>query len=195
MKLPSVFIIASVSLLVVTGSIVTGRGGTADQVEHFSLESANVLRLHNVKAEPAELDGKKGLRITVSGEAAGRFQTLSQEEQAQFSCLASIDGLEFTNGVIEAEVAGAPAPGAFEGARGFVGMAFRVQSDMKTYDSFYLRPTNGRAEDQERRNHAVQYVSSPGWPWFRLRNETPSRYEAYSRHVARNMDQDQDRSP
>ena len=50
---------------------------------------------------------------------------------------------------------------------------------MKTYDTFYLRPTNGRADDQERRNHAVQYASSPDWPWFRLRKETPSKYEAY----------------
>ena len=50
---------------------------------------------------------------------------------------------------------------------------------MKTYDAFYLRPTNGRAEDQERRNHSVQYISHPEWPWFRLRKETPSRYEAY----------------
>ena len=50
---------------------------------------------------------------------------------------------------------------------------------MKTYDAFYLRPTNGRAEDQERRNHAAQYIAHPQWPWMRLRQETPSRYESY----------------
>jgi len=50
---------------------------------------------------------------------------------------------------------------------------------MKTYDAFYLRPTNGRADDQERRNHSVQYVSHPAWTWDRLRRETPGRYEAY----------------
>jgi hypothetical protein len=81
--------------------------------------------------------------------------------------------------VIEAEVAGAPAPGAFEGARGFVGIAFRLQPDKKTYDAFYLRPTNGRADDQERRNHATQYISHPDWTWSRLRKETPGRYESY----------------
>jgi hypothetical protein len=43
----------------------------------------------------------------------------------------------------------------------------------------YLCPTNGRAKDQERRNHAVQYVSHPDWPWFRLRKESPSKYEPY----------------
>ena len=81
--------------------------------------------------------------------------------------------------MIEAEIAGAIAPGAGEGARGFVGLAFRLQKDMKTYDAFYLRPTNGRADDQERRNHATQYVSHPEWPWYRLRKETPARYESY----------------
>jgi len=68
--------------------------------------------------------------------------------------------------------------------RGFVGIAFRLQTDRdpngpQTYDAFYLRPTNGRAEDQERRNHSVQYISHPDWTWSRLRRETPSRYEAY----------------
>jgi hypothetical protein len=99
--------------------------------------------------------------------------------QPEIELLAPIDGLEFSNGVIEAEVAGAPAPGAGEGARGFVGIAYRLQQDNKTYDAFYLRPTNGRADDQERRNHATQYISHPEWPWFRLRRETPSRYESY----------------
>ena len=63
-------------------------------------------------------------------------------------------------------------------ARGFVGVAFRAAAP-KTYECFYLRPTNGRAEDQERRNHSAQYISHPDYTWFRFRNETPSRYEAY----------------
>jgi hypothetical protein len=149
------------------------------QARRYPLESASGLRLHNVAAEPAVLDGKKGLRLTISEEAMRRLQGMTPEEQARFEQLASIEGLEFANGVIEVELAGAPAPGAGGGARGFVGIAFRLQNDMHTYDAFYLRPTNGRAEDQERRNHAVQYISHPDWPWFRLRRETPSKYESY----------------
>ena len=93
--------------------------------------------------------------------------------------LAIIEGLEFDNGVIQAEIAGAPGAGAGPGARGFVGLAFRLQSDMRTYDAFYLRPTNGRADDQVRRNHSAQYISHPDWPWARLRKETPEKYELY----------------
>lgn len=45
---------------------------------------------------------------------------------------------------------------------------------------FYLRPTNGRAEDQIRRNHSTQYISIPGYPWEKLRKENPEKYEAYA---------------
>lgn len=152
---------------------------SAAQTKRYPLDSTAVLRLHNVTAEPAVLQGKKGLRITPSEEARRRLQSMTPDEQLFFPQLASIDGLEFANGVIEAEIAGAPAPGAGEGARGYVGIAFRVQNDVNTYDAFYLRPTNGRADDQERRNHAVQYISHPDWPFFRLRKEAPSKYESY----------------
>jgi hypothetical protein len=153
-------------------------GTIAGQAKLYPLESTEGLRLYNVTAEPAALQGKKGLRIVHSEDALRRLQTLTPDEQARFPQLAAIEGLEFTNGIIQAEIAGAPAPGA-EGARGFVGIAFRVRNDATTYDAFYLRPTNGRAEDQERRNHAVQYISHPDWPWFRLRKENPEKYESY----------------
>lgn len=151
----------------------------AAQVRVFPLESASGLRLHNVTAVPAVLDGKKGLRVTTSDDAVRRAQSMTPDQQAQLDELAVIEGLDFTNGVIDVEIAGAPGPGARGGARGFVGIAFRLQNDMRTYDAFYLRPTNGRADDQERRNHTAQYISHPDWPWFRLRRETPSKYESY----------------
>jgi hypothetical protein len=175
----STSVIGSALLAVVASAALIVPGAAARQAKHCPLESTDGLRLHNVAAVPAMLQGKKGLRITISEEAQRRLQGMTPEEQARFPHLASIDGLEFANGVIEAEIAGAPAPGASEGARGFVGIAFRLQNDTTTYDTFYLRPTNGRAEDQERRNHAVQYSSHPDWPWFRLRKENPSKYESY----------------
>jgi hypothetical protein len=166
-------------LALATGFMFVPPGPASAQGRQYPLESAEGLRLHNVIAEPATLQGKKGLRLRLSDDAARRLESAPPGGQAEMEQLAWIEGLAFSSGVIEAEVAGSPAPGAFEGARGFVGVAFRLQDDRKTYDAFYLRPTNGRAEDQERRNHAVQYVSHPDWPWFRLRKETPSKYEAY----------------
>ena len=98
---------------------------------------------------PDTLQGKARLKVVASPEAM---------RQDGAETLAMLDDIEFGNGTIEAEIAGAPAPDAPEGARGFVGIAFRVQPDLRTYDAFYLRPTNGRADDQERRNHAAQYI-------------------------------------
>ena len=149
------------------------------QARSYPLESASGLRLHNVSAQAVTFQEKKGVRVTISEEAVRRVQSMAPDSQALFEQLAVIEGLDFANGVIEAEIAGEPGPGAAGGARGFVGIAFRLQPDMRTYDAFYLRPTNGRAEDQERRNHAAQYIAHPDWPWFRLRRETPSRYESY----------------
>lgn len=58
---------------------------------------------------------------------------------------------------------------------------FRVRKDApENYEAFYLRPTNGRAEDQVRRNHSVQYISHPDHPWDKLRTEFPGLYESYA---------------
>lgn len=83
--------------------------------------------------------------------------------------------IDFHNGVIEAEVKAGLASGAPAFARGFVGLAFRY--DGTRFESFYLRPTNGVADDQVRRNHAVQYAAFPDWRFDRLRRESPERYE------------------
>jgi hypothetical protein len=154
--------------------------------QRFPLVDATGLRLHNVSVVPATLAGKQGVRMTMAEATQQRIQAMTAEERQRVMAtggvdeqLAIVEGVQLGNGSIEAEIAGAPRAGAGEGARGFVGIAFRVQADLRTYDAFYLRPTNGRADDQVRRNHSVQYISHPDWPWFRLRKETPEKYEAY----------------
>jgi hypothetical protein len=164
---PLAFVIA-LTLLGVDGSA---------QRRHYPLESLEGLRLFNAKAEPATLEGKKGMRVIETKEVKSSQQPGAQRTTGE--SLVVVEGVEFGDGVIEAEIAGVPSPGAPETARGFVGIAFRVQDDMRTFETIYLRPTNGRAEDQERRNHAVQYASAPDWPFSRTRKETPSKYETY----------------
>ena len=129
--------------------------GAQAQQRQFALESIAGLRLHNVIAEPATLQGRNGIRVTISDAARRQVERQAKDDQNRLATaggtveqLAVIEGLEFDNGVIQAEIAGAPMPGAPAGARGFVGLAFRLQSDLRTYDAFYLRPTNGRADDQ-----------------------------------------------
>jgi hypothetical protein len=144
----------------------------------YALTTADSLQPHNVTVTPVVHAGKRGVRLVVS-DSARRSVEGRPIEQQQIETFAVLTGSSFTNGVIELEVSGAPAPGAQGAARGFVGLAFRLQPDLATYDAFYLRPTNGRADDQVRRNHSVQYIAHPAWPWERLRRETPERYESY----------------
>ncbi|HEX8546240.1 MAG TPA: hypothetical protein VF691_04715 [Cytophagaceae bacterium] len=91
-----------------------------------------------------------------------------------------IKDTDFHNGTIEIDLAGQPKADAPQGSRGFVGIAFRLAKDTSKFELIYLRPSNGRADDQVRRNHSTQYVSYPGFPWERLRKESPEKYESYA---------------
>jgi hypothetical protein len=124
------------------------------------------LELDNASVESVIYHGKQAIKMTEKAQGPGQ-------------AFAGLKGIQFHDGTIELEVSGAPSKTADPAARGFIGVAFRIQSDGKHHEEFYLRPSNGRAEDQEQRNHSVQYVSSPDWPWMRLRQETPGRYESY----------------
>lgn len=151
--------------------------GAQSGARNIPLASADKLTLHNAVAEPVMFQGRKALKLTA---APGSGPAGPPSEQNRVDHMAILDGSGFSNGTIEVEIAGEPAPGATGQARGFVGIAFRVQPDRRTYDAFYLRPTNGHADDMERRNHTVQYISHPQHTWFRLREATPSRYEGWA---------------
>ena len=151
---------AALAALVASASIA------AAQARTHAIEDAKGLDLRGVVAEAREHLGKKAVRIVAAPGAQG--ETLS-----------IVPDSDFGDGTIELELAGQVLPGAPEGARGFVGLAFRLDPKTLAYDAFYVRPTNGRAMDQLRRNHATQYISHPDFPWHRLRKEQPGVYESY----------------
>jgi hypothetical protein len=120
----------------------------------------------NVKLEDVSYKGKKAVRV-ISLDGA--------------ETMAIIKDNTFENGVIELDVAGTTLSTASATARGFIGLAFRTRmTDSVRYECFYIRPTNGRAEDQLRRNHSAQYISHPKYTWFKLRDENPGVYESYT---------------
>jgi len=153
-------------MCVLLGACLTGT--VEAQGVEMSLASAEGLELMNVKAEAVEHAGRSGLRVTRA------------DDYTEGGTLVLIENSSFEDGVIELELAGEPAPGADPTMRGFVGLAFRVDpADADRYECFYLRPTNGRSDNQLQRNHSVQYVSHPEFPWYRLREESPGVYESY----------------
>jgi hypothetical protein len=70
--------------------------------------------------------------------------------------------------------------GAPDHARGFIGLAFRINPQNTKFESIYIRPTNSRAEDQLRRNRSIQYFSYPDFKFDRLRKEAPGKFESYT---------------
>lgn len=117
---------------------------------------------------------------TFKGKEALVLEQSKVTDSNQKYTFARLNDLDFHNGTIELSITGELNKNPIEGARGFVGLAFRVKADTSQYEIFYIRPTNGRANDQVRRNHATQYVSYPHFPWEKLRKEFPEKYEAYA---------------
>jgi len=142
----------------------------------FSLK-AQVIRFEKDKLEPSKVSmsveklmGKDVVKVTKNPE-------IKEVDQATF---VKIKGTKFQNGTIEVSVLSRLLPDAPELARGFIGVAFRINEDNSKFENIYIRPTNARADDQIRRNHTIQYFSFPDFPFMRTRKETPEKYESYT---------------
>lgn len=150
-------------LALITGAVVTGYSETMD-LTRAKLEPVNV----SVSTETNV--GKGVVRVT-------KDPKLEAVDEATF---AKLVGAEFKNGTIEVKVLSRLLPNAPEHARGFIGVAFRIDARHSRFEAMYIRPTNGRADDQVRRNRATQYFSYPAFKFDRLRKESPSQYESYA---------------
>ena len=115
-------------------------------------------------------------QTTFKGRSA--VQVIATADAANATSYAVVKDASFRDGTIEVDLAGQPAKNSGEGARGFIGIAFRLQPDGK-YEYIYLRPTNGRADDQVRRNHSTQYSSHPDFSFAVSRQQAPEKYESY----------------
>jgi len=126
----------------------------------------------------ARLVGKNVSIAQTNYKGRSAIQVIAEPEAANATSYALVKDVSFRDGVIEVDLAGQPAAGAAADARGFIGIAFRIQGDGH-YEYIYLRPTNGRADDQVRRNHSTEYSSYPDFDFARSRRESPEKYESY----------------
>jgi hypothetical protein len=137
-----------------------------ERVQTFPLRDATGLIAPKAKTEAVNYMGRKCVRITLEGD--------------DHEGLALLPGTDFQDGVIEADIALKTTTPPGVRYPGFVGIAFRARPDASHYELFYLRPGNSEAGDQAMRNHSVQYLSEPGFGWYRLRREWPSVYESHA---------------
>jgi len=129
-----------------------------------------------VTVEAVTYEGRKAIRVMPSA-AAG--DELPAAKNGEGGGIVVLPGTSFHDGTIEVDLAGEPRAVAALDARGFLGLAFRVSADPLKYECFYIRPANGRADEQLRRNHSTQYISMPEYEWSRLRREAPGQYESH----------------
>lgn len=156
--------VLAVHMFVPAPGIAAARGPRLDSIAGLELVSA--------QAEVATWQGRRAIHLS----------PLPGHSKDDTAIMAVLKGTDFHDGVIELDVSGAPRADADPTSRGFVGLAFRVQgSDSLTkFECFYIRPTNGRSEDQVLRNHSAQYQEYPDFSWKKLRANSPGVYESYA---------------
>jgi len=145
------------------------------------LDAQNQIKPQNVNITEENLKSIGVMISEVIKDGRKATKIVEDKKLAINQSMAIIKNLNFKNGTIELEVNGSRRPDADTTNRGFIGVAFRVQEkDTISYECFYIRPENGRASDQLRRNHSTQYISEPEYPWYVLRKDFPGVYESYT---------------
>ncbi|WP_276484089.1 hypothetical protein [Paraflavitalea pollutisoli] len=133
------------------------------------LDKSNLLPVGAI-VQATMLDGKNVAKVIKDSSVTGF-------DEPTFALL---KGVTFKDGIIEARVLSRLLPNAPAMARGFIGIAFRVCDSVNKFECIYIRPTNGRADNQLRRNRSIQYFSYPGYTFERFRKENPGEYESYA---------------
>ena len=137
--------------------------------QNINLKKTGLKPIH-VSMSFTEIDGKKTVRVT-------KDSSIKEFDAPTF---VRLDSIHFHNGTIELTLLSKLLPNAPDFARGFIGVAFRINEDNSRFESIYIRPTNGRATQQLRRNRSIQYFSYPDYQFERLRKEAPGEYESYA---------------
>ena len=116
-----------------------------------------------------EVDGTQVLRVV-------KDPAITEVDEPTF---ARLNDVEFHNCIIEVQARSRLLVDD-DMARGFIGVAFRINENNTAFECIYLRPANGRCDDQVRRNRSMQYFSYPDYKFDRFRSECPGKYEAYA---------------
>lgn len=114
------------------------------------------------------IDNEKVLRVVKSGK-------INEYDENTYAKL--VDS-SFHNGIIEVKMLSRLLKEAPDFARGFIGIAYRIHEDDTKFESFYVRPTNGRqCDDPVRKQHGCQYFSYPTYTFAYFREHGITKYE------------------
>ena len=139
------------------------------QAQSIKFDKNNIEAV-NVYMSVEKLMGKEVVKVI-------KDSSVKKADEPTFVKLTKIN---FKNGTIEVTVLSRLLKDAPDFARGFIGVAFRINDSNTKFECIYIRPVNARVNDQVRRNHCIQYYSYPDYKFDRLRKESPELYESYS---------------
>lgn len=93
---------------------------------------------------------------------------------------AKLKDCKLKDGTIEVDMMSQLLPHAPDFARGFIGIAFRINEDDSEFESFYIRPTNSinATDDPVRQAHGCQYFAYPKYTFAYFRENGITEYEA-----------------
>lgn len=130
--------------------------------------------MHNVTGSIIKFQGENVLKIERDLQALP-FDVNRLEATVDEPHYAKLVGLEdFENGTIEIKMySQIQDPSPFANAAGFIGLFYRIAEKDSAFESIYLRPKVGRAQNQFLRNHTVQYFAYPHAKFATLRNNYP----------------------
>lgn len=148
-------------------------------VQSQKLQLGNqTFELHNVKGEVIKFQGSKVLKIERDLKALPFDSTRLEAtvDDRHYAKLLGID--DFENGTIEVKMySQIQNPSPYKPAAGFIGVYFKIAENDTAFESIYLRPKVGRANNQLFRNHTVQYFAYPHAKFDTLRKIAPFKYE------------------
>lgn len=120
------------------------------------------------------------------GDGSVRIRKIDKELPDENTYL-KINDVVFHNGIIEVDVCGKLLKDAPDYARGFIGIVFRASDNDSEFESFYIRPANGRdCTDPVRKAHGCQYFSYPGYTFSYFREFGINAYEGSVDSIALN---------
>jgi len=158
------------TMVLAIAALFAGAPGMAGQNDR-----ADAYRISGVSIRSTVYRGTPALQVRMPSAA---YQDPAREKLADRDFMAWLPA-DFGDGTIEVDLASDLAADAPAYARGFVGLAFRIDA-RGSFENIYLRPTNSTAPDQVRRNHTIQYAAYPDFRFDTLRAQAPGKYETYA---------------
>lgn len=137
---------------------------------------------HGVTANPTTIEGKQAVRITLTDKVSKGKPHIDFIDMPTFLMIPT----DFKNGTISVDLFSQLRKDAPDYARGFAGLAYRIDATQDFFEAVYLRPLNGLKVNPAppRDQRAIQYFCYPEWKFDRLREEYPEGDFEAGAHIA-----------